>query len=815
REDERTSALPHSRTLSLEFLGRADDQVKVRGFRIELGEIESSLAAHPAVREAAVLARTDSASGTALVAYVVPADSATQPSSAELASALRDRLPDYMVPAAWVFLDAFPLNPSGKLDRRALPAPERAGAESTQAAPRTLQEEILAGLWAQLLGLPSVGVFDDFFELGGHSLLGARLISRVREAFGVELPLRALFEVPTVAGLAGRIAAEGAAGLLEQLPLLATGATEAPLSFSQERLWFLDRLEPGSSLYNIPMVLRLTGDLDVEVLRRSFTEIVRRHGALRTTFLESGGAARQVVAPAAEVPLPVIDLSGLPAQGSGLQDREAARQIARDAHSPFDLSRGPLLRLHLFRHGRQDHTLIANVHHIVSDGWSMGVLVDEASALYEAFFQGLPSPLPELPVQFTDFALWQRAQLAGPRLETQLDYWRHELAGAPTLLDLPTDRPRPAVQSSRGATLSVHMPAAAAAGVHTLARQAGATPFMVLLAVFQTLLHRDAGVDDVLVGSPTSNRNRVEVEELIGFFVNTQVFRLRLRAGDGFLALVERVRATTLAGHAHQDVPFELLVDAVGVERSLAYNPLFQVMLELQNVPAGELRATGLTFAPVAPPITTAKFDLTLSLLEAAGALTAEIEYATDLFDAPTVARFGGHFRNLLQAAIDQPGQRVDLLPVMAAAERHQVLLGWNDTEVALDLGQPFIDLFASQVARRPEAPAVTDGFATLSYAELDRRADRLGRDLRARGAGPEFLVALLDDRGIDLLTAILAVFKAGAAYLPLDPAHPAPRIRQVLVQSGAHLVLSGERHLPVLEEALGEMERPPGVRPI
>ncbi|HSF40847.1 MAG TPA: amino acid adenylation domain-containing protein, partial [Thermoanaerobaculia bacterium] len=799
---------------AVEFLGRIDHQVKVRGYRIELGEIESALCKHPAVREAVVLAREDRPGGKRLAAYVVLRET-EELSPAALRASLAERLPEYMVPADWVVLEALPLTPNGKIDRTALPAPERRDGEAVKEPPRTATEVRLAEIWTDLLGIEAPGREESFFDLGGHSLLAARLLSRMRETFRSELPLRVIFEVPTVSGLAERIDALSTPESLEE-PLVPTGVTEAPLFFSQERVWFLDRLQPGSSLYNIPVALRLTGDLDVSALRQSFTEITRRHGSLRTTFAEIDGEPRQVVSPPAAVPLPVIDLAGLPAPQ---REKEAEGLVAQEVGRPFDLTRGPLLRLQLLRQGRREHTLVANVHHIVSDGWSSGVLVGESTALYEAFVQGLPSPLPELPIQYVDFALWQRRRLSGALLEAQLDFWRRELAGAPALLELPTDRPRPAEPSSRGASLPLLLSAQATAAVHTLAREAGATPFMVLLAALQTLLHRYSGVDDVVVGSLDANRSRVQVEGLIGFFVNILVFRLHLREGEGFLTVLEHVRATTLAVHAHQDLPFELLVDTLGVERSLAHNPLFQVMLLLQNAPAGELKAPGLTFSPVDTPSTTAKFDLLLTLTEIAGGLAGTLEYALDLFDAPTVARFGAHFRTLLEAVAADPELPVGRLPLMTAAERHQTLLAWNDTGLALPLNQPFAGLFAAQVARRPEAPAVTAGErerpVTLTYAELDRRADRLGRVLQAHGAGPEVLIALLGDRGLDLLTAILAVLKVGAAYLPLDPAHPAPRIRQVLCQSGARLVLTGEPHRPVLEAALAEMEGPPRVEPI
>jgi amino acid adenylation domain-containing protein len=778
----------------VEYLGRIDHQVKIRGVRIELGEIETVLARHPAVREAVVLTHGEGADRE-LVAYLVPP---LPEGSKALREHLQASLPEAMVPAAFVFLDAMPLSPNGKADRKALARIEPGREAAAFVAPRTPLEARLADMWQELLSVERVGVEDHFFRLGGHSLMATRLVSRLRETFGVELPLREVFEAPTLAGLAARI--EVADPVEERLEApVPAGAMEAPLSFAQERLWFLDRLQPGSAAYNIPAVLRLTGDLDVEALRRSFDEIVRRHGPLRTTFADVHGEPRQRVSPPASaglVPLPVIDLSSL---SEPLRAQETARRTAEEVGRPFDLAQGPLLRLHLLRLGRREHTLVVNVHHIASDGWSMGILVRETTVLYEAFLQGLPSPLPELPLQYADFAAWQRSWLTGPLLEAHLDSWRRELADAPALVEIPTDRPRPAVQSYRGASFSFSLPDTAADAVRTLARQAGTTPFMVFLAAFQALLHRESGAHDVLVGSPIANRNRKDIEGLIGLFVNTLVFRLRLDGDETFLAVLERVRSASFAGYAHQDLPFELLVDALGIARSLAHNPLFQVMLVLQNAPFGTLRAPGLTLAQAEPPVSTSKLDLTLYLAEDADGIAGAVEYATDLYDESTIRRLIVHFQNLLAAAGVDPGRRLSDLALLSPAEREQLLL-WNDTAVEYP-DVSLLELLDAQAERSPDAVALVFEERRLTYAELHREAGRLAAHLRSLGVGPEVLVGIAAERSIEMVVGLLGILKAGGAYVPIDPGYPAERLAGMIEDAGVPVLLTQSHLLDRLPE--------------
>ena len=777
----------------VEWAGRADRQIKVRGFRIELGEIEAALSRHPAVREVVVVARASAdASGPPrdpeLVAYVVPRDGTEAPNSSlddELRRSVATSLPDFMVPAAFVTLPRMPLTPTGKLDRAALPAPPTRASRS--ADPDGPIEQALAAIWSTLLGVDHVGRDDDFFALGGHSLRATQLLARVRDCLAVELPVRAVFEASTLAAMAARIAdamadATGIAPPL--LPVPRTGPL--PLSFAQERLWFLEQMDPGSPLYNIPMALRLAGPLDTDALERALAEVVRRHEVLRTRLVDDDGRPRQEIVPA--------DLAGFQLEVDDLRSRpdaeaEARKTGEREAARSFDLSRPPLLRARLTRLADDQHLLLLVMHHAVSDGWSMGVLVREAAALYRAFAAGQPSPLPELPVQYADFAVWQRAWLDGDELARQLAHWKDALRDA-SPLELPTDRPRPARLSLRGKRLSFTLPAALRAELERVGQAEGATLFMTLLAGFTALLHRHSGQDDLCVGTPVAGRTRLETEPLIGFFVNTLVLRTDLTGQPSFRQLLARVRRAALAAYAHQDLPFEKLVGELAPRRDLSRQPLVQVTFALQNAPMPEVAAPGLSLAPLVVDTATAKFDLGLTVVPGAGDLQAIFEYATDLFDDDRIERMAGHLRNLLDAAADDPDAPISRLPMLGETERRQ-LVEWSGGRASFPPGPCLHDLFAVQAARRPDAVALSAGGDALTYADLDRRSEAVARRLRGLGAGPETLVGLCAERSPDLVVGMLGILKAGAAYVPLDPDYPRDRLSFMVEDSAAPIVLT------------------------
>jgi amino acid adenylation domain-containing protein len=775
----------------IEFLGRADLQVKVRGFRIELGEIEAALSAHPAVQGAVVLLREE-AGDKRLAAFVTLA--APGAADAEtLRAFLGERLPAYMLPGAVVEVDAFPLTPNGKVDRRALaalalPAPETGAGEAE--APSTPVEAALAGAFAELLGVSRVGRGDDFFHLGGHSLLATRLASRVRELFGVEIPLRAIFEAPTVRDLAARVeqARREDAGTAGPPILPREGGERIPLSYPQQRLWLLDRLDPGTAVYNVPALFRITGAMAPGVLAAALTEIVRRHEALRTTFEAAGEGPAQAVAPPAPHPLPVVDVAAL---AKTARAAESARLAREEAVRPFDLDRGPLLRTTLVRLGPEDHTLLLTMHHIVSDGWSMGLLLAEISALYEAGSAGRPSPLPELPVQYPDFALWQRRWLDRDGLEARLAWWRQRLAGRPEALDLPADRPRPAVLGTRGAVERLELPDDLAGELKALSWRRGTTLYMTLLAAVDVLLARSTGQRDLLVGSPVANRGWAEVERLIGFFVNTLVMRADASGDPSFLDLLARVRETALGAWAHQDLPFETLVQDLAPERDLSRSPLFQVSFALQNAPAASpTLGPGILLAEEPIETGTAKFDLGLAFEEVPDGLVGGAEYSTGLFDPATIRRILGHFRALLEGIVAAPEARISDLPLLTEAEREQLLV-WNRTASLYPRETTIHALFREQARRTPEAVAVISGEERLTYAELAAQASRLARRFRAEGVGPDVPVVLLLERSAGMVAASLAVLEAGGAYVPLDPGDPAERLRFVLEDTGAPVVVA------------------------
>jgi len=777
------------------FLGRRDQQVKVRGFRIELGEIEAALRGHPGVAEA-VAGFRDLGAGGALVAWIVPAAGGVEP--AGLREHLRARLPEPMLPAGWVLLTALPLTPNGKIDRKALPDPEplvlqRGGPP----APMTPAEEEIAQVWGQILGVEGAGAHDHFFELGGHSLLATRLTSRLRQLYGIDLSLRDVFAAPRLGELAARVEALRGRRPQAREPVLPVPRDPGglPLSFGQQRLWFLDQLFPGGPHYNLSGRLRLTGALDVSALARTLPEIVRRHEALRTVFRDLAGEPRQVVLPGARAELPCVDLAGLPAAA---RRRELDRQLAAEGRRPFDLARGPLLRAALFRLAGREHVLLLALHHIVSDGWSMDVLVREIAALYAAFLERLPSPLPALAVQYADFAAWQRRWLTGAALEGEIAFWRERLAGAPPFLDLPADLPRRSTQRHRGAVETRVLSTGAQAGLEALSRREGASLFMTVLAGFQTLLFRVTGQDDVVVGSPVANRGRVEIEPLIGFFVNTVVLRARLDGDPAFREAVGRVRESALSAFAHQDLPFERLVEELQPERSLSHTPLFQAMV-MRIEEHGRFSLPDLEIAVLEGERTTTKFDLALAFARTPEGLVLHLEHDVDLFLPATARRLLGHLETLLAAAAEEPERRLGDLPLLTPPERQQLLREWNDAAAALPDEVCLHELIERQAARTPEAVAVVCEGESLTYARLDGLADRWAGFLRGLGVGPETLVGVCMERSVEMVVGLLAVLKAGGAYVPIDPSYPPERLAFLLDDSRAPVLLTQERLLAAL----------------
>ncbi|HEX4966052.1 MAG TPA: amino acid adenylation domain-containing protein [Thermoanaerobaculia bacterium] len=790
----------HRREGSLDFVGRIDHQVKVRGFRIEPGEIEAALRHHPAVREAAVVACEDGRRGRRLVAFVVLTAAVPPAASralyAELRAFLAVRLPDPWVPADWMVLRELPLTPNGKVDRRALAvrgesaeAIREETAEPGAGAPRTPAEELIAGIWSEVLGVERVGRGDDFFDAGGHSLLASRAASRISRAFGVDVPLALLFQAPTPAALAERLASRPAMGAPLQ-PVPRGGGL--PLSFAQLRLWFLDRLRPGSAAYNMPGAMRLEGPLDLVALGATLGEIMRRHEALRTSFPAGLEGPVQRVAPplSGPEPLPLADLSGLP---EPVRRRELERLVAVEGTRPFDLACGPLYRFTALRSSACEHHLLVTLHHGVADGWSLGVLFHELTALYARHAACLQDALPPLAVHYADWAIWQREQLASGELAPQLAYWRERLAGLP-VLELPADRPRLGLRSLRGGIREGVLSAALGDSVDRLARRLGATSFMVLLASFQALLGRYTGEERVAVGSPVANRQRPEVEPLIGLFVNVLVLDASLAGNPSFGSLLVQVRAACLAAYLHQDLPFERLVEELHPEREPAQNPLFQVLFA-QEEPFAPRRAGDLLFEPRRTPNGAAKLDLTLTVARRpAGGLAAAVEYAAELFEPVRIERLLAHWESLLAGAVADPEARLSSLALLTAAERAQLLVEWNDVP-AVPAPSCLHELFAAQVARSPEAEALVSGEERLTYGALLARSRRLARHLQALGVGPEVRVGVFLRRTLDLVVSMLGVLTAGGAYVPLDPAYPRERLETMLADSGAEILLT-EREL-------------------
>ncbi|ODH00205.1 non-ribosomal peptide synthetase [Nostoc sp. KVJ20] len=785
---------------NIEYLGRIDDQVKIRGLRIELGEIEAVLSQHSDVQISCVIVREDTPGDKRLIAYVVTHQNC-QPTMGEIRQFLKAKLPDYMIPSAIVILESFPLTPNGKVDRRALPKPELDTAlREKYVAPRTPVEEMLALLWAQVLKVEQVGIYDNFFELGGHSLLATQLVSRIRTSFKIELPLRELFAASTITELAPFIQQLQQQDLQLAAPPILRRAENAnlPLSYAQQRLWFLDQLEPNSASYNIPFGLRLVGTLNVAALQQSLIEIIHRHEALRTNFVTVDGQATQIIQTQQNWSLTVVDLQHL-----ALTEQEIAAQqlVQEQAIEPFDLAHDALIRATLLVLSPTEQWLSVCMHHVVSDGWSIGVFALELQALYNAYSQGQTSPLLPLPIQYADFAIWQRQWLVGEVLNSQLSYWKQQLANAPTFLPLPTDRPRPAVQTFNGAYLEFTLSGELTQRLLQLSQKQGVTLFMTLLAAYNTLLYRYTGQEDILVGSPIANRDRTEIEGLIGFFVNTLVMRTEISGDRSFNELLPRIREMALSAYAHQDLPFEMLVEALQPERDLSHTPLFQVMFVLNNAPTSEVELTGLSVSSLPIESAIAKFDLTLSMENTSTGLVGGWDYNTDLFDSSTIERMTGHFVTLLESIVANPSERISQLPMLTAFEQQQLLVEWNDTRVDYPQDKCIHQLFEEQVERTPDAVAVVFENQQLTYHELNCRANQLAHYLRSLGVSTDVLVGICVERSLEMVIGLLGILKAGGAYLPLDPEYPQDRLSFMLEDAQVSVLLSQQQLVEKLPE--------------
>ena len=790
--------------------GRLTEFINRGGEKIVPWEVDVVLMDHPEVAQAVTFAVPHPRLGEDIAAAVVLRHDATATAS-DIRQFAATRLANFKVPRQVFLVKDLPKGATGKLQRHSLaehfgltaPAQARSKSPANDGAPRTPIEELLLGIWAEVCDTECVSIDDDFFQLGGDSLGATQLLSRIREATHVEVPLSTLFATPTVAGMAAYIttAHQTASGLLPP-PLRPVPRDRAlPLSYPQQRLWFLEQLKVSRHTYHLLEVLRLRGSLRVAALAQSFQEMTRRHEVFRTTFVNIAGQPFQIVQPTLTLALPVVDLRDLP---EGEREAQVHALAQAEVQQLFDLERGPLLRTTLMQLADADYVLLLTMHHLVSDGWSHGVFWREVAVLYKAFTTEQPSPLPALPIQYADFAYWQQQWVQGEVLDTQLAYWTQQLAGVSTL-QLSTDQPRPAVSTFRGARHFLTFSSTLTQTLKTLSQQHGVTLFMTLLAAFQTLLHRYTGQDDIAVGSLIANRNRVEIEGLIGFFVNTLVLRTNLAGDPSFRELLVRVREVTLGAYGHQDLPYEKLLEALRPPRDLSRNPLFQVMCVLHNTPQQAPELPGMTVCPLEIDPATTRFDLTLEFWETPEGLRGRFEYSTDLFEAATIARMAGHLQTLLEGIVADPDERLSRLPLLTSGERHRLLVEWNTTTAPYPNDQCIHSAFEAQVTRTPDAVAVICGDEFLTYQELNRRANQVAHYLQTLGVGPEVLVGLCMERSLSMVVGMLGILKAGGAYLPLDPAYPPERLTFMLEDAQPPVVLTQE-HLAASLPAHGAL---------
>ncbi|MEH2366202.1 amino acid adenylation domain-containing protein [Nostoc sp.] len=783
---------------NIEFLGRIDHQVKIRGFRIELGEIEALLSQHPNVQQVVVITREDMPGDKRLVAYIVPKQK-LDVSVTTLKRFLQEKLPNYMVPAVFVILDSLPLTPNGKVDRQNLPASDRArpDLEETFIAPRNSTEETLFSIWAQLLGLEQIGINDNFFNLGGHSLIAAQILSRIRESFQVELFFHHIFANPTIAGLTVLI--EQHSQLKQQLQRPAmqriSRSGYLPASFAQERVYFIQEVAPEGSAYQAQATLRFTGKLDVVALEQCLSEIVRRHEIFRTTFPAVDGRLFQVIHPAEAIRFTVVDLQTF---SESEQEAEIQHLFYAEVQKPFYLNQLPLVRWLLLKLGDQDHLLIHIEHHMVHDGWSFNnVFLNEFVELYQAFCLGNPSPLPELPLQFVDYAYWQREWVKSQEAQAQLAYWQQKLSGSPPLLELPSDHQRPAEQTYNGAQVRVELPISLCESLRVLSRQEGITLFMTTLATFLVMLRRYTGQDDLCVGTAVANRRMRETENLIGMIVNNLVLRTDLSGNPTFRELLGRVRQVSLEAFANEDLPFDKVVEVLKPIRNLSYNPLFQVMFSFHDSPQPNLTLPGLNIKPnVALSNKSTKFDLDVVLIPHHGAdkgITMIWEHNTDLFDTATIQQMVEQYQTLLERIVVNPEQRVSELPLLTQTQQ-QLLMKWNQTHREYPAKDCIHDLFAAQVELTPDAIAIQQEGQQLTYRELSDRANQLAHHLQSLGVKPETLVGICVERSFEMIIGLLGILKAGGAYVPLDPAYPKERLADILEDTQLGILLTQDK---------------------
>jgi len=777
----------------IEHLGRKDTQVKIRGYRVECYEIELALLQNPGVAQAFVTHLEDARSETYLVAYVVP-HKGVKLTVTEIRAGLSAHVPEYMVPQAFVFLDTLPLTPTGKIDRRALPEPvaARPPLDVAYATPKGPVEESVARVCSQILGITVIGVHDNLFDAGGDSLSAMQIVASVMKTFRVNVPLKRFYDSPTIAGLSAIIAtSRGSTEPCEDtLSWQDLQEGHLPLSYFQERLWFMEQWEPGKPTYNICQAYRLEGPLNVQALEASLNVVVNRHETLRTSFGADEGQPSQIIAPALRLPLPIADLRTAPEAGKNTTSLDLAQEEAR---RPFDLTQSPLLRALLVQLADEEHLLILTIHQMVCDGWSMRILMSEFSASYEAICRGGSSSFQTLFAQYSDFAIWQRQLLNQEWLQSQIGFWQEMLKGSLPVLALPTDYPRPPVESFRGSRVLFALPESLTRSLNELARQEGVTPFMTLMAAFKTLLYRYSGQEDSIVGFPVSNRHWGEATSLIGFFVNTLVARTFISGELTFRDFLYRVRDMCHAAYANQDLPFEKLVEVLRPSRDLGRNAIVQAMFTFQNMPLTYTAPPLLRSTPISIDNGTSKVDLTLSLAERDSQLAGFFEYNTDLFDRDRIERMAGHFQTLLNGIVADPDQRISHLPILDDAERHRLLIEWNNTEADYPRDNCVHELIEGQAKRTPDAIAITFHRQQLTYRELNARANQLAHYLQELGVGPEKLVGICAERSLDMVIGLLGILKAGGAYLPLDPSYPKERLAFMLEDAQVSVVLTQE----------------------